>query len=73
LKPLLGAPWRDLPPALAARTLPTILAGTALDHLVGIVADTPGDQHLILFSWSIYRIFRLAKTAGNASSTASPS
>ncbi|GHH26030.1 DUF2332 domain-containing protein [Streptomyces rubradiris] len=44
--------------AVAARTPPTILAGTAQDHLADIVAQTPDDQHLVLvFSWSIYQIF----------------
>ncbi|MGA5226527.1 DUF2332 domain-containing protein [Streptomyces koyangensis] len=44
--------------ALAARTPPTILAGTAQDHLADIVAETPDDQHLVfVFSWSIYQIF----------------
>ncbi|MCX4966283.1 DUF2332 domain-containing protein [Streptomyces sp. NBC_00654] len=44
--------------ALAARTPPTILAGTAQEHLVGIVDETPADQHLLfVFSWSIYQIF----------------
>ncbi|MFH9612890.1 DUF2332 domain-containing protein [Streptomyces pratensis] len=44
--------------AVAARTPPTILAGTAQDHLADIVDQTPDDQHLVLvFSWSIYQIF----------------
>ncbi|HEY8981124.1 MAG TPA: DUF2332 domain-containing protein [Streptomyces sp.] len=44
--------------ALAARTPPTILAGTAQDHLADVVAETPDEQHLVLvFSWSIYQIF----------------
>ncbi|MFJ6438705.1 DUF2332 domain-containing protein [Streptomyces sp. NPDC091416] len=44
--------------ALAARTPPTILAGTAQDHLADIVDETPDDQHLVfVFSWSIYQIF----------------
>ncbi|MFF5491523.1 DUF2332 domain-containing protein [Streptomyces virginiae] len=44
--------------ALAARTPPTILSGTAQDHLADVVAQTPGDHHLVLvFSWSIYQIF----------------
>ncbi|MFF3697286.1 DUF2332 domain-containing protein [Streptomyces sp. NPDC002221] len=44
--------------ALAARTPPTILAGTAQDHLADVVAETPDDQHLVfVFSWSIYQIF----------------
>ena len=44
--------------AVAARTPPTILAGTAQDHLADIVAETPDDQHLaFVFSWSIYQIF----------------
>ncbi|WP_217222387.1 DUF2332 family protein [Streptomyces anulatus] len=44
--------------ALAARTPPTILAGTAQDHLADIVNETPSDQHLLfIFSWSIYQIF----------------
>ncbi|MFF0430290.1 DUF2332 domain-containing protein [Streptomyces sp. NPDC004520] len=44
--------------ALAARTPPAILAGTAQDHLADIVDETPDDQHLLfVFSWSIYQIF----------------
>ncbi|MFK0202788.1 DUF2332 domain-containing protein [Streptomyces lavendulae] len=44
--------------ALAARTPPTILSGTAQDHLADIVDETPDDQHLVfVFSWSIYQIF----------------
>ncbi|MET8981026.1 DUF2332 domain-containing protein [Streptomyces sp. NPDC004539] len=44
--------------ALAARTPPTILAGTAQDHLADVVAETPDEHHLVLvFSWSIYQIF----------------
>jgi hypothetical protein len=44
--------------ALAARNPPTILAGTAQDHLPDVVDQTPDNQHLVLvFSWSIYQIF----------------
>jgi len=44
--------------ALAARTPPMVLAGTAQDHLADVVAETPDEQHLVLvFSWSIYQIF----------------
>ncbi|MEV6680633.1 DUF2332 domain-containing protein [Streptomyces erythrochromogenes] len=44
--------------SVAARTPPTILAGTAHDHLADVVEETPEDQHLVfVFSWSIYQIF----------------